>query len=76
MASLPPGFDFNSLLDTEDVDEIFTLEEEIASGSLGTVYKVVYRFFFFFPIVLLILSTLGHSFTNWKNSSHKNYNIR
>ena len=33
-------FDLNSLLDDEDVDEIFTLEEEIASGSFGTVYKV------------------------------------
>ena len=31
---------FNDLLDKEDVDEIFTLEEEIASGSFGTVYKV------------------------------------
>ena len=40
MASAPQGIDFNSLLDTEDVDTIFALEEEIASGSFGTVYKV------------------------------------
>eukprot|EP01096_Ripella_sp_DP13-Kostka_P010036 TRINITY_DN3904_c0_g1_i1.p1 TRINITY_DN3904_c0_g1~~TRINITY_DN3904_c0_g1_i1.p1 ORF type:complete len:1241 (+),score=594.99 TRINITY_DN3904_c0_g1_i1:247-3969(+) len=31
--------DMNELLDDEDVDLIFTLDEEIASGSFGTVYK-------------------------------------
>ena len=40
MASLPNGLNINDLLDDEDVDEIFTLVEEIASGSFGTVYKV------------------------------------
>lgn len=40
MASVPKGMDFNDLLDKEDVDLIFTLEEEIAAGSFGTVYKV------------------------------------
>ena len=44
MASLPDGFDINAILDPEDVDEIFTLEEEIASGSFGTVYKVCAHF--------------------------------
>jgi len=39
MASIPDGLNFNDLLDKEDVDEIFTLEEEIAAGSFGTVYK-------------------------------------
>lgn len=39
MASAP-DIDFNELLDKEDVDTIFTLEQEIASGSFGTVYKV------------------------------------
>lgn len=39
MASVPKGMDFNDLLDKEDVDLIFTLEEEIAAGSFGTVYK-------------------------------------
>ena len=34
--------DFNALLDDEDVDLIFTLEEELASGSFGTVYRVCY----------------------------------
>ena len=40
MASLPEGLKISDLLDDDDVDEIFTLEEEIASGSFGTVYKV------------------------------------
>ena len=35
-----PDLDFNDLLDKEDVDAIFSLEQEIASGSFGTVYKV------------------------------------
>ena len=32
---------FNQLLNHEDVDLIFNLEEEIASGSFGTVYRVI-----------------------------------
>lgn len=32
--------------DSGDPDEIFILEEEIASGSFGAVYKV-FSFFFF-----------------------------
>ena len=32
---------FNQLLNHEDVDLIFTLEEEIAAGSFGTVYIVL-----------------------------------
>lgn len=46
MASLPDGLNINDLLDTEDVDEIFTLEAEIAAGSFGTVYKVKITFSF------------------------------
>lgn len=41
MASLPDDFDINDLLNHEDVDEIFTLEAEIAAGSFGTVYQVI-----------------------------------
>merc|ERR1712137_1070080 len=41
MASAP-DIDFNDLLDKEDVDNIFSLEQEIASGSFGTVYKGTY----------------------------------
>lgn len=37
MVSIPD--DLNDLLDDDDVDEIFTLEEEIAAGSFGTVYQ-------------------------------------
>lgn len=44
MASVPEDLDFNELLDKEDVDVIFSLEEEIASGSFGTVYKVSFYF--------------------------------
>ena len=40
MASVPAELDFNALLDKDDVDSIFSLEVEIASGSFGTVYKV------------------------------------
>ena len=37
---MPIPDDLNDLLDNDDVDEIFTLEEEIAAGSFGTVYQV------------------------------------
>ena len=36
------SLNFNDLLDNEDVDDIFSLEEEIASGAFGTVYKVIF----------------------------------
>ena len=49
MVSIPD--DLNDLLDDDDVDEIFTLEEEIAAGSFGTVYSV--RWCALRPVLLL-----------------------
>ncbi len=37
---------FKEFLDTGDPDQIFVLEEEIASGSFGAVYKVRNNWFF------------------------------
>lgn len=56
MATAPAGLDFDSLLDKEDVDTIFSLEQEIASGSFGTVYKVFFFecFLFIFPFIHII----------------------
>ena len=49
MASAPQGIDFNSLLDTEDVDTIFALEEErLGRTKLGRLERkrLVQKLFF------------------------------
>ena len=70
------GLSFNSLLDNEDVDEIFTLEEEIASGSFGTVYKVCIFLIIkiLFGVNNLIFLKIGNSCAHRKNISNKDYN--
>ena len=69
MATVPGGLNFNDLLDDDDVDLIFSLEEEIASGSFGTVYKVSIiwdkRRYTRDLLWTHFLVVLGYSSSNW-----------